>query len=107
MKINVSKKTSLWLSIAFILTLFISLLTACAKRQEDPHSIDDEIYMAVEHSAEFPGGIDAFYDYIEANMHYPERAIQDKVQGKVYVVFIVEKDGSLTDVKVLRGIGSG
>ena len=87
--------------------LFISLLTGCAKRQEDPHSGNDEIYTAVEHPAEFPGGIDAFYTYLQANIHYPEQAIQDGVQGKVYVTFIVEKDGSLTDVKVMRGIGDG
>jgi len=67
----------------------------------------DEIFSAVEHSAEFPGGLEAFYKYMNGNLTYPEEARKNNIQGRVYVSFVVEKDGSITDIKVLRGIGGG
>jgi len=67
----------------------------------------NEIFSAVEHSAEFPGGIEAFYKYMNENLTYPEDARKNNIQGKVFVTFVVEKDGSITDIKVLRGIGGG
>ncbi|PTQ99261.1 outer membrane transport energization protein TonB [Mucilaginibacter yixingensis] len=67
----------------------------------------NEIFTAVENSAEFPGGIDKFYAYLGKSIRYPAVARENNVQGKVFLTFVVEKDGSLTDIKVLRGIGSG
>ncbi|MBC8051859.1 MAG: TonB family protein [Sphingobacteriaceae bacterium] len=56
---------------------------------------------------EFPGGMEAFSSFLRKNLKYPDRAIEAGVGGKVYVSFIIEKDGRLTDIKVLRGIGYG
>ncbi len=56
---------------------------------------------------EFPGGMDAWTKYIQKNLRYPPMAQEGGVQGKVYLSFVVEKDGMITDVKVLKGIGSG
>jgi len=55
---------------------------------------------------EFVGGIDSLYRYIVNNIHYPEKAKAEGVSGRVYVRFIVETDGSVTNAEVLRGIGS-
>lgn len=101
------KRTAVYLKITVLFTLFISFLTSCAKRQDAPPADNDEIYTAVEHAAEFPGGIDEFYAYVTANMRYPETARELKVQGKVYLTFVVEKDGHLSDIKIMRGIGNG
>ena len=49
----------------------------------------------------------AFYQYVSKHMEYPTQARRMGVQGKVFVQFVVDKDGSLSDVKVLKGIGSG
>ena len=68
---------------------------------------DNQIFTAVEKSAEFPGGIEKFYAYLSKTIRYPAVARENNVQGKVFLTFVVEKDGSLTDIKVLRGIGSG
>jgi TonB family protein len=68
---------------------------------------DTEVFTAVEQMTEFPGGLPAFGKYLSKNIRYPAAARENHVQGKVFLTFIVEKDGSLTDVKVLRGIGSG
>jgi protein TonB len=65
------------------------------------------IFVTVENSAEYPGGLDKFYEYLSKSIHYPAVARENNLQGKVFLTFVVEKDGSLTDIKVLRGIGSG
>ena len=55
--------------------------------------------------AEYPGGVEAMSSYIAKSVVYPEKAKADGVQGKVYVQFVVEPDGSVGDVTVLRGVG--
>ncbi len=67
----------------------------------------NEIFTAVEKSAEFPGGIDKFYKFMGDHIKYPAVARENNVQGKVFLQFVVERDGSITDIKVVRGIGSG
>lgn len=56
---------------------------------------------------EFTGGAKAWTKYMERNLRYPYQAQDANIQGKVFVSFVVEKDGSVTDVKVLRGLGFG
>ena len=67
--------------------------------------VDNTIYSqaGIEVKPDFPGGIDKFYKFIGNNYTTPE----DAPAGKVYITFVVEKDGSLTDIKVLRDIGYG
>lgn len=64
----------------------------------------DEIFDIVETPAAPVGGMEAFYTYVAENMKYPASAIRLGVSGKVFVQFVIEKDGSITDVKVLKGI---
>lgn len=71
--------------------------------EEDPN----KIFTSVEQNPEFPGGEAAFGKYLQKNMRYPAVAKENNVQGKVFLQFVVEKDGSITDIKVVRGIGSG
>lgn len=56
---------------------------------------------------EFPGGMSAFMKFLRKNLRYPERAAEAGVGGKVLVSFVVEKDGRLTDIRIVRGIGFG
>ena len=56
---------------------------------------------------EFPGGMSAWSKYIQRNLRYPGIAQEEGIQGKVFLSFVVEKDGTITDVKVLSGIGYG
>lgn len=66
----------------------------------------NEIYnvAGIEVKPDFPGGMDKFYKFVGNNYKTPE---EEGLKGKVYVTFVVEKDGSLTDIKVLRDIGYG
>ena len=63
----------------------------------------NEIFMAVEQEPTFHGGINAFYKFLAKNIKYPESMRKNHISGKVIVQFIVEKDGSLSGIKVLRG----
>jgi protein TonB len=58
----------------------------------------------IEQKPEYPGGIEKFYSFVGKNYQAPE---EEGLKGKVYVTFVVEKDGSLTDIKVIRDIGYG
>jgi TonB family protein len=66
-----------------------------------------EVYTVVEEMPEYPGGQDAMVKYMVSSIVYPTEAKQKKIVGTVYVSFIVEVDGSVSHVKVLRGIGGG
>jgi protein TonB len=65
------------------------------------------IFTVVESMPEFKGGMKKLYEYLGNNIKYPVMAKESGIQGKVYVTFVVERDGSITDVRVLRGIGGG
>jgi len=67
---------------------------------------DNTVYntAGIEQKPEFPGGMEKFYKFVGNNYQAPE---EEGLKGKVYVTFVVEKDGSLTDIKVLRDIGYG
>jgi TonB family protein len=67
----------------------------------------EPVYPVVEKMPSYPGGDDARIAFLVKNIKYPEQAKKNGIQGKVFVSFIVEADGSITDVKVLRGIGGG
>ena len=74
----------------------------------DPVAVDEgEPYMIVEQMPEFPNGEDAMMQYIAEQVKYPAEAKKAGAQGRVFIGFIVEPDGSLSNFKVLRGIGYG
>jgi protein TonB len=65
---------------------------------------ENEVFLVVEQEPEFSGGYDALMQFIQQNMKYPANARNMGVEGTVYVSFVVGKDGSISEVKVLRGI---
>lgn len=71
--------------------------------QELPKNNSD-VYTAVEKIPEFPGGMKAFYDFVGKNFRVPEGK---DLKGKVIIQFVIEKDGSLTDIKTIRDLGHG
>ncbi len=66
-----------------------------------------EIFSIVENQPEFPGGISKMYKYLGENIKYPSAAQRANVSGRVFMKFIVEKDGSISNTEVLKGIGFG
>ena len=70
-----------------------------------PNVTDADVYEVVENMPEFPdGGMPGLMKYLSANIRYPEAAHKDGTQGRVTVQFVVGKDGSIGDVKVIRGV---
>ncbi|WP_342457010.1 TonB family protein [Mucilaginibacter sp. SJ] len=69
--------------------------------------VSGPVFTSVEQVPEFPGGIEAFGKFLATNIRYPKVARDNNVQGRVIITFVVEEDGSLSNMKVLRGIGSG
>ena len=55
----------------------------------------------------FPGGMPAFYEYVSKNLKYPNQARRMGIEGRVFVQFVVGKNGSITDVTAIKGIGAG
>jgi protein TonB len=68
---------------------------------------DKKVFIAVEVNPLFPGGEAAFGKFLRDHIRYPAVAKENNVQGRVFVQFVVERDGSLTDMKILRDPGSG
>lgn len=66
--------------------------------------VDTKIYEAVEEIAKFAGAQETLDNWITKNMRYPENARKNGVQGKVIVKAVIEKDGSISDVKIVRGV---
>lgn len=68
---------------------------------------EDEILLTPDVEAEYPGGVDALMQFLAENIKYPQLAKEGGITGKVYITFVVEKDGSVAHVKVAREIGGG
>ncbi|MBK0381481.1 TonB family protein [Pedobacter sp. SD-b] len=64
-------------------------------------------YNELETFPTFNGGLSAFGSFLSHNLRYPSNAIDNNLQGRVYLQFVIEKDGALTDAKVIKGIGGG
>ncbi len=68
---------------------------------------DEKVFTFVEQSAQFIGGENARLKFLTSNIKYPEAAQETGIEGTVFITFIIEIDGSITHIKVLRGIGGG
>ncbi len=77
------------------------------EEEEEEIKEDEPIFVVVESMPIFPGGVSELMKYFQKNLKYPVLAKEAGIQGIVFVTFVVEKDGSVTDVRVLRGIGGG
>jgi TonB family protein len=69
--------------------------------------LDNGVFIMVEETATPQGGMPVFYEHVAKKLRYPLQARQKGIEGKVFVEFIVEEDGSVSNVKVKKGIGSG
>jgi TonB family protein len=75
--------------------------------QEEDYQSPTDPYTIVEQMPEFPGGPEALKNYLAEQLKYPEVAKESYHQGVAYLTFVVELDGNLSGIKVIRGIGAG
>jgi protein TonB len=78
-----------------------------APEVEEEEVVEAEVFTIVEEMPSYPGGDQKMYEYLGKNIKYPQIARESSIQGRVFVNFVVEPDGSVSNVKVLRGIGGG
>jgi protein TonB len=79
------------------------------KDTNDIHSVsdvDEQVMTYVEQMPEFPGGQGELLKYLSSNIIYPKSAIDSGIQGKVLLKFVVKKDGSISDVEIVKGVNS-
>ncbi len=101
---------------AFLLAAVPLALIAQVRGDEEPATpveepaavgVDEkapQVFMMVEEMPEFPGGQQALMKYMSSHLQYPEIAKEEGIQGKVFLSFVVQEDGSLRDVRVIRGV---
>jgi TonB family protein len=65
---------------------------------------DSKIFTSVEQVPEFPGGLNAFYDFLSKNIKYPDECRKKGIQGRVIISFVVEEDGALSNFQIARGV---
>ena len=75
--------------------------------KEEVEVVEEEIFQIVEENPEFPGGELALYKYLNDNLKYPTVARENGITGKVYIKFVVEKDGSISRAMIRKDIGGG
>ncbi|MEX0968378.1 MAG: energy transducer TonB [Bacteroidia bacterium] len=68
---------------------------------------DDKIFVTVEQAPSFPGGEAKLYEYINKNLKYPTMEKENNIQGTAVLTFVVERDGSISNIKVLKGVSQG
>ncbi len=78
-----------------------------APEVEEEEVVEQEIFQIVEEMPDFPGGVAKLSEYLQKNIKYPQMARESGIQGRVFVNFVVEPDGSVSNVKVLRSLGGG
>lgn len=74
---------------------------------EEPKEETDEVFTIVEESATPKGGMAAFYKYVGDKIKYPPQARRMGIEGRVFVEFVIGKDGTLSEVRAIKGIGAG
>jgi protein TonB len=93
------------------LLITVALFAACslAKAQQPLSSVEvqvdsNRIFLTVEKAPGFPGGQEGFIHFLIKTVRYPASGVENRIQGRVWLTFVVEKDGSLTDIKIAKGV---
>ena len=91
-------------TLSVLVLLFVANINATAQNKK---AAKDKVWEKADVMPEYPGGDQAMMQFVADNVKYPQEAIDKEISGRVMVGFVVEKDGSISDVKVVKGIGGG
>lgn len=75
--------------------------------EEPEEEVAEQVFLVVEEQAAFPGGPSEWTKFLRKNLKYPRQATRMGIEGKVFLSFIVDKEGAISDIQVIRGIGGG
>lgn len=95
--------------ILFLLTIGIifNVINTIAQTADSVKVDEEIIYIFAEQMPEFVGGESKMETYFNRNIIYPQEALKNKIEGKVIVTFIIEKDGSTSNIEVVKKLGWG
>jgi protein TonB len=82
-------------------------LSSCDKDNDDiddPEPVTEIVDETVDQMASYPGGIPALMDFLNENIKYPEQAEREGIEGRVVAGFIVERDGSVSNIEILKSV---
>lgn len=106
-KDNVEVETDIEVDIEFDENVATEEYKFVPEEEAEEEIEEQHIFLVVENMPEYPGGEAEMYKFIGQNIQYPRLAKETGISGRVFVTFVVERDGSVTDVQILRGIGGG
>jgi periplasmic protein TonB len=90
------------------LSVLLSFLIVCCLHSANAQVYDnvapDSVFTVVEQQAAFPGGFNGLVEFLEKNINYPEKPRKMGISGTVFVSFIVNKDGSLSNIGIVKGV---
>ena len=108
MKIKTQKANNLWWRLLATLSVLAILFTVnTTATAQNKKTSNDKVFEKVEDMPEFSGGEQAMMDFVAKNVQYPKEAMEKEISGRVLVGFIVEKDGSISETEIVKGIGGG
>jgi TonB family protein len=98
--------------IGVLLAISLIAVFACEQDKQEKQgtnqlksaSIREDVFVVVEEAPEYPGGVTELRKFLAQHVNYPAEAQKNGTQGKVYVTFVVNKDGSVSDAKIARGV---
>ncbi|MBR5706699.1 MAG: TonB family protein [Bacteroidaceae bacterium] len=85
-------------------SVFVDIQECEECETEEPDSTG-EVFMVIEQQPEFPGGEEAMFEYLRSNLVYPEKCKENKIQGRVLVAFVINKDGKIVEPEVVKSAG--
>ena len=96
------KKRMKMKKVLFMSLMAIFCLTTVSAQKTVVSQKNDDVFDIVEQMPEYPGGMQALMEFLKENIKYPEDAQKQKVEGRVLVKFVVETDGSITNLEVVK-----
>jgi protein TonB len=105
-KLPTKSRKILYITSLALLLLGVIIQSSTVVRAQ-PKKGEKKIFTMVDETAEFPGGMSAMRAYLAKSIHYPDSAKNNNIQGKVILQFIVNKDGSISNVDIMRNLPGG
>jgi periplasmic protein TonB len=105
-KLPTKSRKNLYITSLALLLLGVIIQSSTVVRAQ-PKKGEKKIFTMVDETAEFPGGMSAMRAYLAKSIHYPDSAKKNNIQGKVILQFIVNKDGSISNVDIMRNLPGG
>ena len=108
MKARIETANGFWWKLLATLSVLAILFTVnTTAMAQNKKASNGKVFEKAEIMPEFPGGEQAMINFVATKVTYPKEAMEKEISGRVLVGFIVEKDGSITETEVVKGIGGG